>query len=152
MSCVVVIGGGFGGIVVVFRVCVKGYDVILIDCCLCLGGWVQVFECGGYWYDVGLIVFIVLFLFEELFLFFGKNLFDYVDLCFLVFWYCFCYMDGIIFDYGGIVEDIKWEIVCFNFEDVDGYDCFLEVLYLIYKVGFEQFLDYLFYEFGLMMG
>ncbi len=141
MTRAVVIGGGFGGIAASLRLRARGYDVVVIDRGLQLGGRARVFEKQGFKHDAGPTVITAPFLFDELFELFGRRRQDYVDFVPLSPWYRFHFADGRTFDYGGTVEETLEEIRRFDQRDAAGYMRLLEQSRRIFDVGFTQLAD-----------
>lgn len=96
---------------------------------------------GGFVFDVGLMIIMVFFFFEELFGFFGEWMDDIVEMCKFDFWYCVWFDDGCFFDFYDLFDVIVEEIVCFSFEDVVNYGWFIDEMGDIYCVGFEELGD-----------
>lgn len=76
----IVNGGCFGGMASALRLRAKGYEVTLHDRCDRPGGRATVFEHEGVRHDAGRTVICALWLFEELFAFFGRKLSDRITL------------------------------------------------------------------------
>jgi phytoene dehydrogenase-like protein len=73
-------GGCFGGMASALRLRAKGYEVTLHDRCDRPGGLATVFEHEGFRHDAGRTEICALWLFEELFAFFGRKLSDRITL------------------------------------------------------------------------
>ncbi len=133
------------------RLKAKGYDVVLVDRCLRLGGRAQVFERGGFRHDAGPTVITAPFLFEELFSLFGERFADHVQLVALTPWYRFHFADGDHFDYGGTLEDTLAEIRRISPEDEQGYKRLLAQSKRIFEAGFVRLADEPFHRFTTML-
>jgi len=147
----IVIGAGFGGIAAALRLRAKGYEVLLIDRCVGLGGRAQVFERNGFKHDAGPTVITAPFLFEELFALFGEKFADHVKLVPLTPWYRFHFSDNTQFDYGGTLDETLAEIARIEPSDCDGYRRLLAHSEKIFNVGFVQLSAVAFHRFSVMV-
>ncbi|CEK10187.1 phytoene desaturase family protein [Legionella hackeliae] len=145
-----VIGGGLGGMAAALRARAKGYEVNIYCQCPMLGGRAQVYSKDGYTFDAGPTVITAPFLLEELFALFDRQLRDYVTLVPIEPWYRFLYPDGMIFNYGGSLEELLSEIGRISPEDKDNYLELLAHSKEIYEIGFEQLADHPFHQFTQM--
>jgi phytoene dehydrogenase-like protein len=76
----IVNGGCFVGMAAALRLRAKDYEVTVHDRCDRPGGLATVFEHEGFRHDAGRTVICALWLFEELFAFFGRKLSDRITL------------------------------------------------------------------------
>ena len=112
MAKTTVIGSGFGGLAAALRLKAKGHKVTLVEASD-LGGR-QVFKKGKFIYDGGPTVITALYLFEELFLMFNKNISDYVEIVPLDLWYRFIFSNGDTFDYNGDDKSMEEQVKKFS--------------------------------------
>lgn len=145
-----VIGGGLGGMAAALRARAKGYEVDLYCQCPMLGGRAQVYRKDGYTFDAGPTVITAPFLLEELFQLFDKQLKDYATLVPVEPWYRFLYPDGMIFNYGGSLDELLDEIGRISPDDKDNYLELLAHSKAIYEIGFEQLAAQPFHQFTQM--
>ncbi len=135
---IVVIGSGFGGIAAALRMRAKGYQVTLLEKHPDLGGRARVFKKDGFTYDGGPTVITAPYLFEELFLLFGKKISNYVKIVPLNLWYRFVFEDKTTFDYSGNETNMEKEIKKFSKTDVSGYKKLVNFTQKIFDKGFTE--------------
>jgi phytoene desaturase len=142
----VVVGGGFGGIAAALRLRARGHAVTLIDRCPRLGGRAQVFERDGFRFDAGPTVLTAPFLFEELFVLFGRRLDDHVELIPLAPWYRFRFADGSELDYGPDEAATEAAIARLSPGDVEGWRRLGAHSRAIFELAFERLADRPFHD------
>ena len=147
----IVIGSGFGGLAAAVRLGARGYRVTVVEKLDKPGGRAYVYEQDGFVFDAGPTIVTAPFLLEELWALCGRRLSDDVDLRAIDPFYRIRFEDGTHFDYSGDDAAMKAEIARFEPADVAGYDRFLEASAHLYRIGFDQLLDYSFDSFGKML-
>jgi len=116
----------------------KGYQVTLLEKHPDLGGRARVFKKDGFTYDGGPTVITAPYLFEELFLLFGKKISNYVKIVPLNLWYRFVFEDKTTFDYSGNETNMEKEIKKFSKTDVSGYKKLVNFTQKIFDKGFTE--------------
>jgi phytoene desaturase len=147
----IVIGSGFGGLAAAVRLGARGYRVTVVEKLDKPGGRAYVYEQDGFVFDAGPTIVTAPFLLEELWALCGRRLADDVDLRAIDPFYRIRFDDGSHFDYSGDEAAMKAEIARFEPADVAGYDRFLEASAHLYRIGFDELLNYSFDSFGKML-
>jgi phytoene desaturase len=134
----VIIGAGFGGLAAAVRLGARGFRVTVLDQLDAPGGRAYVYRDAGFTFDAGPTIVTAPFLFEDLWALCGRRLADDVTLVSLDPFYRIRFDDGTSFDCHGDAARMRAEIARFSPADVDGYERFLALSEVIYRVGFEK--------------
>ena len=148
---IVIIGSGFGGLSVAIRLLARGYDVTIFEKQNKPGGKAYVFEKNGFKFDAGPTVITAPFLLEELFSLADKDINNYVTLKPLNPFYRIFNEDGKYFEYNSEDDFIHSQISKFNYNDIYGYDKFIEKTKPIFEKGFVELADKPFLKFSDML-
>ncbi len=136
---VVVIGGGLAGSAAAVRLASAGHAVTVVDPNAHLGGKMNVWEEGGYRFDMGPTIVTMPKSLRRLFNDCGRELDDYVNLVELdPQWRCF-YADGTRIDLWSNVERMQAELQRLNPRDAAAYPKFLDYARKMLQISEEFF-------------
>jgi phytoene desaturase len=76
----IIIGAGLGGLCAAIRLAKKGFAVTVLEKNAAVGGKVNIVEASGYKFDTGASLLTMRHVLEELFVFAGKRVEDYLDI------------------------------------------------------------------------
>jgi phytoene desaturase len=148
----VVIGAGVGGLAAAIRLGAKGYRVTVVDRLDAPGGRAYTYRQGGFTFDAGPTIITAPWMFEELWSLCGQRMADHVELRPCDPYYRITFDDGEHFTYCGDHDRMRAEVARLSPDDVEGYDCYLQVSADIYKVAFEELADKPFHDIAFTLG
>jgi phytoene desaturase len=137
-KCVIVIGGGFGGLAAAIRLQAAGCQVTLVEARERVGGRASQLQTEGFTFDMGPTLITAPALFEELWHLAGRDLRDDLELVALRPFYRLVFADGRTFDAWGHAERDEAEIARFEPRDVAGYRAFLATTRQLYERAFVE--------------
>lgn len=141
MSCVVVIGVGVVGFVMVGLFVKEGYDVVVLEKNDCVGGCVGMIECDGFWFDFGLLWYLMFEVFDYFFVMMGILIVEQFDfVCFDFGYWVFCFFDFLDVVDGLVMVLVGWDVVI----------CFFEILEFGLMGVFDVYFDFVQYV-GMMV-
>ncbi|MCC2667896.1 MAG: phytoene desaturase [Armatimonadetes bacterium] len=136
---VVVIGAGLAGTAAAIRLAAGGHQVDLVDPNAHLGGKMNVWESGGYRFDMGPTIITMPEILDRLFASVGRSSRDYLEMVRLdPQWRCF-YADGTVLDLREDVERMCGELARLSPRDADAYPRFLEYARGMFEISDEYF-------------
>lgn len=148
---IIVIGSGFGGLAIAIRLLARGYNVVIYEKQDKVGGKAYVIEKDGFKFDSGPTVITAPFLFEELFSLADKDINDYVTLKPVDPFYKIFKEDGNTFEYNADEDFINSQISKFDYNDIYGYQKFIDKTKPIFEKGFVELADKPFLNFSDML-
>ena len=135
----VVVGGGLAGAAAAARLAAAGRAVTLVDPNPHLGGKMNVWEAGGFRFDMGPTIITMPLVLERLFASVGRDVRDYLEMVRLdPQWRCF-YADGARLDLWSDPQRMQAELARLSPADAAAYPQFLEYARRMYETSEEFF-------------
>jgi phytoene desaturase len=136
----IIIGGGLGGLAAAIRLAKKGFAVRVLEKNANLGGKVNIVEAGGYKFDTGASLLTMRQVLEELFIFAGKRVEDYLDIVSVEPICRYFWSDETRFDASQNLSKTESEIEKLEPRDVENFRRFLADAKRKYEVSEKTFL------------
>lgn len=136
---IVVVGAGLAGTAAAIKLAGNGHQVTVVDPNPHLGGKMNVWEAGGYRFDMGPTIITMPQTLDRLFASVGRNTADYLEMVRLdPQWRCF-FADGSVINLYEHPARMREELARISPRDASQYDCFLQYARGMYDISDEYF-------------
>jgi phytoene desaturase len=139
-KCVVIIGGGLGGLAVALRLAANNWQVTVCEQGDKFGGKMNRWEQNGFRFDTGPSLITMRWVFEDLFKATGNCIKDYVEFTQMHPLANYVYADGTKFSYSSSMPEWLETLRQIESKDVDGFLRFMRLGASLFEVSKETFL------------
>lgn len=139
-KCVVIIGGGLGGLAAALRLAAMNWEVTVCEQGNNFGGKMNRWEQNGFRFDTGPSLITMQWVFEELFKAAGSRLKDHIELTQMHPIADYVYADGTRFSYSSSMPEWLETLRQIEPKDVDGFLRFMKLGARLFEVSKETFL------------
>ncbi len=137
---IIIIGAGIGGLSAAIRLAVAGFSVRVLERNKTIGGKVNFVEEKGYKFDTGASLLTMRHILEELFIFAGRDIKDYLNIVSLDPICRYFWSDGAIFDASADLQKTESGIERIEPSDVENFRKYLADAKRKYEVAEKTFL------------